>query len=234
MSKTADPVSDAGTPVLHWPEVRAWLQRHPDWLTEDRALLEELGLTARPPNVIEFGRPALARLEQAVEREAEDRKRIEAVARANFAAQTQTHAATLDLLEARNAADLARRLDALAQGRFGLAGATVALEKPGGIPFGWKPLEEGQVDSLLGPNGLSWLGPSFPNLAPLLGQGRETVRSVALIRMAPQFAGNDARHALCVFGSPDVEGFTADMGCELVAFIARVVERVAERWPVLS
>ena len=45
------------------------------------------------------------------------RRQIEAVARANFAAQTQTHVATLDLLEARSHSDLARRLDAAAQTR---------------------------------------------------------------------------------------------------------------------
>lgn len=234
MSGKTDPAADPGTQEAHWPEVRGWLQRHPELLTGDRALLEELGLTPRAPNVIEFGRPALARLEEAVERETEDRKRVEAIARANFAAQTQTHVATLDLLEARNASDLARRLDGVAQGRFGLACATVALEKPGAVPFGWKALEEGAVDSFLGPNGLSWLGPTFAELTPVLGQGADTVQSVALIRMAPQFAGEHARHALCIFGSSEPDGFTADMGCELVAFVARVVERVAERWPVLS
>ena len=31
--------------------------------------------------------------------------------------------------------------------------------------------------------------------------------------------------------APDPEGFTPDMGSELVAFLARVVERTAERWP---
>ena len=36
------------------------------------------------------------------------------IARANFAAQTQTHVAALDLMEARNHSDLARRLDAAA------------------------------------------------------------------------------------------------------------------------
>ena len=35
------------------------------------------------------------------------------------------------------------------------------------------------------------------------------------------------------FGSADEHGFTEDMGVELVAFLARVVERTAERWPVL-
>lgn len=234
VSGHTDPASNPATEELHWPQVRDWLQRHAQLLTEDRALLEELGLAVRPPNVIEFGRPALARLEEAALREAEDRKRVEAIARANFAAQTQTHVATLDLLEARNASDLARRLDAVAQGRFGLACASIALEKPGGIPFGWKALEEGAVDGFLGPDGLSWLGPNFGTLEPVLGPAAESVRSVALIRMAPQFAGGDARHALCVFGSLEEDGFTSDMGCELVAFMARVVERVAERWPVLS
>ena len=39
---------------------------------------------------------------------------------------------------------------------------------------------------------------------------------------------------LCAFGSPEPGGFTPTMGCELAAFLARVVERMAERWPVLN
>ena len=168
-------------------------------------------------------------------REGGARKRIESIARANFAAQTQTHVAALDLMEARNPSDLARRLDAVAQGRFGLAGAVIALEKPGGVPFGWRGLEAGGVDGLLGEHGLTWLGPNFDGLA-LFGAAEAEVRSVALIRMAPQFPGADtpARHAICAFGSPEEDGFTPTMGCELVAFIARVVERTAERWPILN
>ena len=42
-----------------------------------------------------------------------------------------------------------------------------------------------------------------------------------------------ARAGLIAFGSPDPNGFTEDMGAELVAFLARVVERTAERWPLL-
>lgn len=220
---------------LHWPRVRDWLQANGDHLLDDRALLEELGLKASGRNVVEFGRAALTRLEAAAEREADARKRIEAVARANFAAQTQTHVAALDLMEARNPSDLARRLDAAAQGRFGLAGAAIALEKPGGVPFGWKALETGGVDALLGEHGLTWLGPNFAGLN-LFGAAEDEVKSVALIRMAPQFPGSDspARHAVCAFGSPEEDGFTPTMGCELVAFIARVVERTAERWPILG
>jgi hypothetical protein len=219
----------------HWPEIRAWLQANSQTLLDDRSLLEEIGLKPHGRNVVEFGRAALTKLEEAAEREADARKRIEAIARANFAAQTQTHVAALDLMEARNPSDLARRLDAVAQGRFGLAGAAIALEKPGCVPFGWRGLEAGGVDALLGDHGLTWLGPNFDGLN-LFGAGEDQVKSVALIRMAPQFPGAEttARHAVCAFGSPEEDGFTPTMGCELVAFIARVVERTAERWPILS
>jgi hypothetical protein len=234
LSGAVDPSSE-DRDGLHWPRVRDWLQAHPERLTEDRALLEELGLKLAGKNVVEFGRAALTRLEAAAEREADARKRIEAVARANFAAQTQTHVAALDLMEARNPSDLSRRLDALAQGRFGLAGAAIALEKPGGVPFGWRSLEAGAVDKLLGDHGLTWLGPNFDGL-DLFGAAEAEVKSVALIRMAPAFPGSEpgARHAICAFGSPEADGFTPTMGCELVAFIARVVERTAERWPILN
>ncbi len=233
MSVSPDLSPDAPEP--HWPEIRAWLQANPQTLLDDRSLLEEIGLKPHGRNVVEFGRAALTRLEAAAEREADARKRIEAVARANFAAQTQTHVAALDLMEARNPSDLARRLDAVSQGRFGLAGAAIALEKPGAVPFGWKSLEAGAVDNLLGEHGLTWLGPNFDDLS-LFGAAEDQVRSVALIRMSSLFPGDDARTrpAICAFGSPEEDGFTATMGCELVAFIARVVERTAERWPILS
>lgn len=219
----------------HWPEIRAWLQANPQTLADDRSLLEEIGLKPHGRNVVEFGRAALTRLEEAAEREADARKRIESIARANFAAQTQTHVAALDLMEARNPSDLARRLDAAAQGRFGLAGAAIALEKPGGVPFGWRGLDPGGVDALLGEHGLTWLGPNLDGLN-LFGAAGSEVKSLALIRMAPQFPGTDgpARPAICAFGSSEADGFTPTMGCELVAFIARVVERTAERWPILN
>ena len=51
---------------------------------------------------------------------------------------------------------------------------------------------------------------------------------MAMVRMA---IWEPSREALLAFGSADPEGFTPDMGSELVAFLARVVERTAERWP---
>ncbi|AYG94425.1 DUF484 family protein [Brevundimonas naejangsanensis] len=232
MSTSLDLSSDPAASSLHWPEVRAWLGAHADFLLDDRALLEELGLAATGRNVVDFGRAALARLEAVAQREAGARRLIEEIARANFAAQTQTHVAALDLMEAQTHAELARHLDAVSQGRFGLAGAAVAVEKPGAVPFGWKALEAGRVDALLGEDGLHWLGPNFTGLN-LFGPAEGEVASVALVRMSLHAPGEDApRSALCAFGSAEDDGFTPAMGCELVAFVARVVERMAGRWPL--
>ena len=95
-------------------------------------------------------------------------------------------------------------------------------------------INEGQIVGLLGRNGLHRLGTGGQGLG-LFGAAEDEVRSIALVRMAPHVGPNGAaRPALCAFGSPDPEGFTPDMGCELAAFLTRVIERMAERWPILN
>lgn len=219
----------AGSAGLHWPEVRAWLSKHPEHLTGDRELLAQLGLKPQPRNVVEFGPAALSRLEQVVEREAENRKAIEDLARANFIAQAKSHAAVLDLMGARNHADLARRLDLAARTRFDLVCGVIALEKPGTAPFGWKLIDENGVDALIGEDGVARLGRDVV-VDDLFGDLTPKVKSAALVRVQ---VGSPAREAVAAFGSADPDGFAPDMGVELVAFLARVVERTAERWPVL-
>ena len=210
--------------------VRRFLADNPAFLTGDDGLLAELGLKVAGGNVVEFAPAALARVHAAHQREAEQRQQIEATARANFAAQAQTHGAVVDLLEARNNSDLARRVDELARARFGLAAGIIALEREGLPPAGWKHLVEGQVDLILdGPQRLARMG-FAPTALGLFGADAGEIRSMAMVRMA---IWEPSRQGLLAFGSPDPEGFTPEMGSELVAFLARVVERTAERWPLL-
>ena len=217
-------------PSIHWPEVRAFLQAHPELLTGDRELLEMLHLIAAQPNkVVDFGRAALARLEEKAARESGARRAVEQLARANFTAQAQSHAVVVELLEARNHSDLARRLDVGVQSRFGLVTAVIAMDGPDAVPFGWRKLDDGGVDYLLGEDGLSGMGPAFVSEA-LFGDAARKIGSAAVVRMA---LWHPVRHAVVAFGSPDTDGFSPDLGAELVAFLARVVERTAERWPVL-
>lgn len=212
----------------HWGAIRAQIMANPDALRGDDGLLQALGLKLDAPNVVEFGPAALARLEAARNREMTARQEIEAVARANFAAQAQTHAMAVDLLEARNNADLARRVDEGARQRFGVACGSLVVEGPGPTPFGWRGVPSGLLDLLMG-SGMARMGPCA-GAAELFGEQAGEVRSAALVRMA---VWDTPRVGALCFGSSDPDGFTPEMGAELVAFLARVVERTAQRWPAL-
>lgn len=210
--------------------VRRFLADNPEFIRDDVGLLDELGLRVAAGNVVDFGPAALARVHAAHQREAMQRQQIEETARANFSAQAQTHGAVIDLLDSRNHSDLAWRLDALAQQRFGLSAGVIALEHPERVPAGWKMLVEGQVDMILGgASRLARMG-FAPTALGLFGERADKVASMAMVRMS---IWEPACEGLLAFGSADPEGFTEDMGAELVAFLARVVERTAERWPIL-
>lgn len=207
-------------------EIRAFLKDRPDFVRDDAELMQALGLRIDAANVIDFGPAALARVEQAHRKETSVRRRLEAVARANFDAQAQTHEAVIELLGARNHADLAWRLDALVRARFGLAAAVIALEGPERAPAGWRALAEGQVDLTLGRGKAMRLG-IVPTALGLFG-GAPDIGSLALIRLS---LWEPARVGLLAFAAADDDAFSPDMGHELIDFLARVVERTAERWP---
>lgn len=216
--------------LMDYQTLRGLLPDFVQELKQDRELLDKLGLQPKTRNLIDFGPAALSRLEAKAIRDFDMRRQIEATARANFEAQGQAHAMALSLMEARNHSDLARRLNEEVRNRFGLVCATIALEDTAPIPLGWMTLDYGGVDYIIGETGLSLLGPDGVCRA-LFGDEVRRIKSAAVIRTA---MWREGRPGAVAFGSADWEGFSPDMGAELVAFIARVVERVAERWPVLS
>jgi hypothetical protein len=207
--------------------LKALLRAHRDFVLGDPELLAELGLRLDAANIVDFGPVALSRVAAAHERESSERKRLEAVTQANFAAQARTHASVIDLIEARDHADLARRVDEIARDQFGLVAGVVALEGPSGVPEGWRPLAPGQVELLLGPRRLARMGVA-PTALGLFGDLAPVIGSVALVRLR---VGQRAREGVISFAGAESGAFTADMGADLVTFLARVVERTAERWP---
>ncbi len=209
--------------------IRLFLRGHPEFLRDDPDLLAELGLRLDSANIVDFGPAALSRVTQAHREESNVRQRLERLARANFDAQAQTHAAVIELLEARDNADLARRLSHLARARFGLVAGVIAVEGPARAPGGWKPLAEGQVDLTLGGGRVARLG-VVPTALGLFGTRASEIGSVALVRLA---IGAPARTGVLAFGASDAEAFAPDMGHELIDFLAQVVERTAARWPML-
>ena len=208
--------------------IRAFLKSRPEFLREDPDLMQALGVRPDAANVVDFGPAALSRATQAHRKESSVRKRLEAVAQANFDAQARTHEAVIEILGARNHADLAARLDGLARSHFGLAAAVIAIEGPERTPAGWRPLAAGQSELTLGRRKVARLG-VVPTAVGLFGGG-DAIRSVALIRLQ---VWTPARAGILAFGAADETTFAADMGHALIDFLARVVERTAERWPVL-
>jgi uncharacterized protein len=216
-------------PDLDPEEVRAFLRAEPGFVRDDFDLLKDLGLRMDAANMVDFGPAALARATQAHRRESDARQRIETTAHANFVAQAQTHAAVIDLLDSRNHSDLALRVDEMARHRFGLAAGVVALEGPDRVPAGWHALAPTQAQMIVGAGKAFRMGFHAPALG-LFGERAGQVKSMALLLTETWMPG---RVGVIGFGSADPEGFTADMGPELVGFLARVVERTAERWPAM-
>lgn len=213
-----------------WQALRRHLVRHADDIARDAALLDALGLQPKSRHLIDFGPAALARLEARALKDFDVRRQLEMTAKANFDAQNQTHGMILSLLESRHHADLARRLNDEARARFGLIAATIAVEDTAPVPLGWKTLDDGGVDYIVGETGLSLLGPEGV-CRVLFDDDVKRIKSAAVLRIA---LWREGRPGLVAFGSSDFDGFSPEMGAELVAFVSRVVERVAERWPVLA
>jgi uncharacterized protein len=207
--------------------IRAFLKSRPEFLRDDPALMEALGVRPDAANVIDFGPAALSRAASAHRKETSVRRRLEAVAQANFDAQSRTHEAVIELLGARSHSDLAIRLDALAKAHFGLAAAVIAIEGPARTPAGWRALAAGQCDLTLGVGKPARLG-VVPTALGLFTVG-DSVGSVALIRLSICLP---ARAGILAFAAEDASAFSSDMGHELIDFLARVVERTAERWPL--
>jgi len=207
--------------------IRAFLKSRPEFLRDDPELMQALGVRTDAANVIDFGPAALSRAASAHRKETSVRRRLEAVAQANFDAQARTHEAVIELLGSRSHTDLAARLDALAKAHFGLAAAVIALEGPERAPAGWRALAEGQCDLALGLQKPARLG-ALPTARGLFAAGVE-VGSVALIRLS---IWEPARTGMLAFASADETTFAPDMGHELIDFLAHVVERMAERWPL--
>ncbi len=225
--------SDSGTPIIElddWQVLRRQLTKHADLLARDKTLLDALGLQPKARHLVDFGPAALSKLEARALKDFDVRRQLEMTAKANFDAQNQTHGLVLSLMEARNHADLARRLNEEAKKRFGLIAATIALEDTAPVPLGWQTLDDGGVDYIVGETGLSLLGPEAV-CRVLFNDDVRRIKSAAALRIA---LWREGRPGLVAFGSHDYDGFSPEMGAELVAFVARVVERVAERWPVLG
>jgi uncharacterized protein YigA (DUF484 family) len=205
-----------------------FLRSRPEFVRDDPELMQALGVRPDAANVIDFGPAALSRAASAHRKETSVRRRLEAVARPTSTPSRSLIEAVIELLGARNHSDLAVRLDALAKAHFGLAAAVIALEGPERTPAGWRALAEGQVrpDDRARQAGAARRRSYRARPLRRRRQGRQRGAD-------PAFAAGPRRvRGVLAFGAADEAAFSSDMGHELIDFLARVVERTAERWPL--
>lgn len=218
-----------GKPGTSAADVRAYLQRHGNFLEDNPQLLEIL----TPPElrggqrVVDFQRFQILRLQEILSDLGSHQNRLIDVTRGNLTNQKKIHQAALTILTAEDMGDLLHRVtrdwpvtlgvDAAAVG-FETSGKT-ALDNTGDIVR----LTPGWIDRLLGDREAVILrGPDVTAARMLFGPAAALINAQALVRLQP---GEDTPEGLLAFGTRDEDGFYPGQGTELVRFLGAILER---------
>lgn len=177
--------------------------------------------------VIDLAARQRARLETELSRLRASNAALIDLARANLAAQAQTHGAVLSILEAQSAPALDRKLAGPVAGALGVDVVRVFIEGCSLVPSGQaiQACAPDFTQALLGAKA-ERLGPVDTRYADALYAGKASaLRTEAVARL--DIAG--ARGALCL-ASRDGQAFRPDQAADLMHFLARVLERRLAPW----
>jgi len=177
--------------------------------------------------VIDLAARQRAKLETELSRLRASNEALIALAKANLAAQAQTHAAVLAVMEAETLAALDRKLAGRVAGALGVDVVRVFIE-------GHAPLPAGQAIQPCAPDFAQALtGSKAERLGPVDGRYADALygakasalrcEAVALLDIA------GVPGALCL-ASRDGEMFRPDQAADLLHFFARVLERRLAPW----
>lgn len=211
-------------------EAMAALRARPELIRKDPVLMAELSAYADDGNLVDINRAARLRMEAEIRRLKAHNDRLLMLSRANLAAQAQTHAAAVSIVEAESVEELDRTLAARVAGPLGLDVARVFIESyvPRRGARSILAATEGLCDAALGDKA-EHLGPVDTHLAEVLyGLQAPRLRSHALIGL--EIAGRPG--VLCL-ASRGLETFTADQGADLPHFLGRLIERRIAPWLTL-
>ncbi|MCC5996246.1 MAG: DUF484 family protein [Oceanicaulis sp.] len=220
----ADPDAGSGPDIL---ELRSWLRANPDVIAGDPDLLARVHEHLTESGVVDLGAHARRKLEAELARARATNAALVALAKANLAAQAQTHAAILAVLEADSLTTLDRKLAGRAAGALSVDMIRVFIEGADPLPGGQaiRACSPDLTDALLGKRA-ERLGPLDERFAgALYGDQARGLRSEALVRM--ELARQPA--VLCL-AARDARAFTPDQGADLLHVFARVLERRITPW----
>lgn len=223
-----------GKPATSAADVRAYLERHPNFLEDNPALLEML----TPPElhggpvVSDFQRFQVLRLQQILSDLGSHQSRLIDTARGNLTNQKKIHQAALSILDAEDLSELLHRVardwpvtlgvDAVALGFE--TGGKAGREQADDIIR----LQLGWTDSLLGDQDVVVLrGPEVTSRAALFGPAAPLINTQALVRLR---TGENSAPGLLAFGTRDEDGFYPGQGTDLLRFLGAILERCLNPW----
>lgn len=205
-------------------KMREALMADPEWVRRDGELMACLAGDAGGGAVIDFGAAARARLLDENRRLKAARAELAQNARANLAILSQTHVATLSLMECTSLDNLDSRLDGDLASVLAVDAIRIFVEgvAPSRSARTIRPAAPGLADQLLAAEN-DFTGAVSPATAQAL-YGAD-MRSHALVRM--DLPGGFGVLALA---SRDSNAFTEGQGTEFLNFLARAVERRISPW----
>lgn len=176
---------------------------------------------SEPGKIIDFEAKSRVRMLERVRSLTMARDALIETARANHVAQSQVHAAVLGVLDVKTWADLDARLRGTVRASLCVDHVGLVVECPD-LPElkTVTSCTSGHVARLMQDH-FQWLGPVGHEGADLYGERAQSLASQALIRIHC----GDGEALLC-FASKDRNTFQGPEGTELIAFFAKVVERL--------
>ncbi|MGF1594213.1 MAG: DUF484 family protein [Kiloniellaceae bacterium] len=226
--------ADALAAAISADQVAAYLQRHPDFLTEHPELLDVLTPPgrARGDGVVDLQQFMVERLRREVAEMTELRDDLVATGRSNLAIQSRVQEAILALLRASSFEEFVETITTDLAVILDLDVVTIGVEQAA-EGAAWKPvagvycLKAGSIDTLLGSSGNLLLREDIAGDPAIFDGAAGLVRSDALIRLT---IAKTTPPALLALGSRQPGAFHAGQGTELLSFLSQVLEVTFRAW----
>jgi len=217
-------------------ELRAALRARPNLILDDLELMRDLIRTRRPTgrNVRDLYGVLLTQLETQLEDLTGAHEQVIDAAYANMMSMAQTRHAALRILEAQSLEELAQIVMRETPAMLDLDVARLCVEGPADkLPRSVTPLARGlvnaycAVDEFARGEDASVMRRVSPEAELIFGDSARIVESEGL---APLDFGADLPRGLLAFGADDRDAFRPDHGADNLAFLGKVVERIARPW----
>ncbi len=215
-------------------QVADYLRHHPDFFGQNPDLLEEIQRSARDcgEGVVDLQQYIVEHLRTELAGLAAARDALVVTGRNNLSAQARVHKATLALLAAKSFEHFIETLTTDVAAILDLDVVTIGVEQNGSDSAraqtaGVFRLEQGTVDRLIGPDQAIALRETVEGDPAIFGSGAGLIASDALLRLS---ISGTTPTALLALGSRQADQFHPGQGTELLAFLARVVERCIRGW----